>query len=145
MSKHDAMAAFFRPKVEELAGTMLRFNFSSDSHDEMAFLTNYSDKVRKHYIRVGDEKEYAFSIMITKFYSQDADDLNLQAMNFAQSFMDWIEEQAKQKKFPDFGDKCQVKKMEVLQNMPNLADIDMENSVARYMLQCRVIYFEKAR
>ena len=65
MSKHDAMAAFFRPKVEELAGTMLRFNFSSDSPDEMSFLTNYSDKVRKHYIRVGDEKEYAFSIMIT--------------------------------------------------------------------------------
>lgn len=145
MTKHDAMKAYFEPKVEELAGTLLNFNFSSDSPDSIGFLTNYSDKVRKRYIRIGAEKEYGFTIMITKFYSQDVDDLNLEAMNFAQAFMDWVDAQGKKKIFPDFGENCQIKGMESLQNMPNLAEIDMEQGVARYMLQCRVIYFEKER
>lgn len=143
MTKHDAMTAFFGPKVKELVGSMLDFNFSGNSGDRISFLTNYSDKVRKNYVRVGAEKEYGFSILITKSYSQDADSLNLEAMNFAQAFMDWLDEQGEKKHFPDFGEKCQVKKMETLQNMPNLADIDMEHGIARYMLQCRVIYFER--
>ena len=145
MTKHDAMKAYFEPKVEELAGRLLNFNVSSDSPDSIGFLTNYSDKVRKRYIRIGAEKEYGFTIMITKFYSQEVDDLNLEAMNFAQAFMDWVDTQGKKKIFPDFGDKCQIKGMESLQNMPNLAEIDMEQGVARYMLQCRVVYFEKER
>ena len=81
--------------------------------------------------------------MITKHFSDGTDDLNLGAMNFAQEFMDWIDEQDRKKSYPDFGDKCQVKKIENLQNMPNLATVDWENMLAQYMLQCRVIYFEK--
>lgn len=145
MTKHDVMMEYFEPKVTELIGDTIKFNFSPNSSDKITFVTNYSDKVRKKYIRVGAEKEYGFTILITKSYSQDDDDLNLEAMNFAQAFMDWLDEQGEQKQFPNFGDKCQVKKMETLQNMPNLAEIDMENGVARYMLQCRVIYFEKVR
>lgn len=143
MTKHDAMTAYFEPKVQELVGRMMDFNFSGESPDRVSFLTNYSDKVRKNYIRIGAEKEYGFTILITKFYSQDSDDLNLQAMNFAQAFMDWLDAQGEKKVFPDLGEKCQVKKMEVLQNMPNLSGIDMENGVAQYMIQCRVIYFER--
>ena len=66
-------------------------------------------------------------------------------MNFAQEFIDWIDERDKKKNYPDFGDKCQIKKIENLQNMPNLASVDWENMIAQYMLQCRVIYFEKER
>ena len=33
--------------------------------------------------------------------------------------------------------------MEVLQNMPNLAGINAEEAMARYMIQCRIVYFEK--
>ena len=61
MTKHDAMEAFFKPKVEELLGSMLKFNFSPESPDEVAFITNYSDKLRKKYVRVGAEKEYGFN------------------------------------------------------------------------------------
>ena len=77
------------------------------------------------------DKEYTFSILITWQYSAETDDLNLQAMNFAQEFMDWIDEQNRKKHFPDFGTNCQVKKIENLQNMPNLATVDWENMVAQ--------------
>lgn len=143
MTKHDAMTEYFQPKVAELVGDILKFNFSPESRDAVAFVTNYSDKVRKKYIRVGAEKEYGFTIIITKEYSTEADDLNLQAMNFAQAFMDWLDTQDKVKNYPVFPDNCQIKKLENLQNMPNLAGVNEEEGLARYMIQCRVIYFEK--
>lgn len=142
MTKHDAMQAYFEPKVAELVGDLLNFNFSPESPDSVAFITNYSDKVRKKYIRVGAEKDYGFTIIITKSYSTSADDLNLEAMNFAQAFMDWLDEQNKAKNYPKFPDNCQIKKIENLQNMPNLAGINAEEGLARYMIQCRLIYFE---
>lgn len=145
MTKHDAMKAYFEPKVLELAKDRLAFNFSPESVDSIAFVTDYTDWLRKKYVRVGAEKEYGFSIIIVKSYSTDIDDLNLEAMNFAQSFMDWLEEQDKKKKYPAFPENCQIKRMECLQNMPNLADVNAEANLARYMIQCRIIYFEKEK
>ncbi len=143
MTKHDAMKDFFEPKVAELAGSILNFNFSPESPDSFSFVTNYSDQVRKKYVRVGAEKEYAFSIIITKEYSTGADDLNHEAMNYAQANMDCINEQDRLKNYPEFPDSCEIRKMEVLQNMPNLAGVNAAAGLARYMIQCRLIYFEK--
>lgn len=145
MTKHEAMKAYFEPIVYRLAGTVLNFNFSPDSPEGIGFLTNYSDKVLKRYVRVGSEKAYGFSILVTKEYSTNCDDLNLQAMNFVQGIMDWLDEQAKMKCFPDFGRRCEIKKIENLQNMPNLSEINPEEGIARYVFQCRVVYFEKER
>lgn len=145
MTKHDAMKAYFEPVVTELANTVLNYNFSPDSPDGISFLTEYADKVVKRYIRIGAEKAYGFAILVTKAYSTNCDDLNLEAMNFVQGLMDWLDEQNRNKVFPDFGDKCTVKKIENLQNMPNLAEVNPEEGVARYMFQCRVVYFEKER
>lgn len=143
MTKHDAMMAYFKPKIEELSGRRLTFNISQEIPDTFSLITNYSDKVRKKYIRIGAEKEYAFTIIIVKAYSDYEDDLNLDAMNIAQNFAGWLEEQNKKKNYPKFPENCQIKKMENLQNMPNLASINTEAGLARYMLQCRIIYFEK--
>lgn len=144
MTKHDAMYSYFVPKIEELAGEFLNFNFSPESNDSISFITNYSDKLRKKYL-YGAEKEYGFTIIIVKGYSTDSDDLNLSAMNFAQKFMDWLEEQDLKKIYPEFPEGCQIRSMENIQNMPNLAGINIEEGLARYMIQCRLIYFEKGK
>lgn len=145
MTKHEAMKAYFEPMVNELANTVLNYNFSPDSSDGIGFLTEYSDRVIKRYIRVGAEKAYGFAILVTKEYSTDCDDLNLEAMNFVQGIMDWVDEQNRLKQFPDFGPGCEIKRIENLQNMPNLAETDPEEGVARYVFQCRVIYFEREK
>lgn len=142
MTKHDAMYAYFSPKIEELLENVLKFNFSAESKDTVAFTTQYSDKIRRRFVRAA-EKEYGFAIVITKSYSIEDDDLNLQAMNFAQAFMDWVDEQDKKKNYPEFPENCQIIKLETLQNMPNLAGINVKEGLARYMLQCRLIYHEK--
>lgn len=142
MSKHDAVKAYFVSKVKELAGSMLNFNFSPESPNSISLLTNYSDKVRKKYITGDALKEYGFSIIIVKEYSSESDDLNLEAMNFAQTFMEWLEEKNEKKEYPDFGENCTIEKMENLQNMPNLSGVNYEAGLARYMIQVRIIYTE---
>lgn len=144
MTKHEIMKDYVEDKVTELSGRLASYNFSDDTLNAISFLTNYSDKVVKKYVRAAD-KEYGFTIIITWHFSTETDDLNLEAMNFAQGFMDWLDEQNRNKIFPDFGEKCQVKKIENLQNMPNLAAVDWERMIAQYMIQCRVLYFEKER
>lgn len=141
MTKHEAVKAYFGPKIMELAGNVLNFNFSPESADEFALITNYSDKVVKEFITGDTRKAYGFTVIIIKNYSTFADDCNLDAMNFAQGFMDWIESQNRLKVYPDFGD-CEVEKMEVLQNMPNLAGVNKDAGLARYMIQARILYME---
>lgn len=141
MTKHDAIKAYIEPKIRELAGKMLHFNFSAGSPDQYSLVTNYSGNVLKRFVRMGALKEYGFTILITKSYSTNADDINLEAMNFAQAIVDWMEDCDKKKQYPDFDD-CEIRKVECLQNMPNLADIDMQEGVARYMVQCRVVYYQ---
>lgn len=98
MTKHEIMKAYVEEKVGELMGSLVSFNFADDSPDSISFLTDYSGKVVKRYLRAAD-KEYQFTILVTWRYSTETDDLNMQAMNFAQELMDWIEEQDRAKNY----------------------------------------------
>lgn len=142
MTKHEAMKAYFEPKVTELVGNILNFNFSPESPDSFTLLTNYSDKVIKKFVTGDARKAYGFTILIIKNYSTSGDDLNLECMNFAQEFMDWIETQNEKRIYPDFGENNEIEKIEVLQNMPNLAGVNAEEGLAKYMIQGRVLYRE---
>ena len=142
MTIHEAVKAYFEPKVEELVGDILSFNFSPESRDSFALVTNYSGKIISEYVNGDKKKAHGFAIVIVKNYSTDGDDLNLHCMNFVQSFMEWLETQDRQKRYPVFPDNCKIEKMEVLQNMPNLAGVNTESGLARYMVQCQITYKE---
>lgn len=143
MTKHDAVKTYFEPKIIEIAKKKLGFNFSSESNDSISLITNYSDKVVKEFVTGKVQKQYGFTIIIVKSYSSEEDDLNLEAMNFAQEFMDWLDAQNEKRDFPDFGEKCTVEKIENLQNMPNLAGVNAQEGLARYMIQARIVYTER--
>lgn len=143
MSKHDSMKDYLEPHVVEIFGNSLGVNFSVDTPDTVGFITTYVDKWVKRYMRNTGIKEYGFAILLSLAYSQGTDDLNLIALNLAQAFGDWIDAQNKSKNLPDFGNKCRTMKIESLQNMPNLAEINEAGTVAKYMLQCEVTYYEE--
>lgn len=142
MTKHDAVYKFFKQKIDEISEQTLGFNHSSESIDQIALTTDYSDRVIKRYFK-GAKKAYGFTITIIRPYSTDLDMLNLECMNFVQEFMDWITEQNRKKNFPDFGPDCQIQEIENLQNMPNLSGINPKEGLARYQIQCRINYFDK--
>ena len=140
MTIHEIVEAYFQPKVIELVEKNIQFNSSSESKDSISIITRYADNTIRSYVNGDEELEYGFAIIIVKEYSTDTDALNLEAINFAQAFMDWLDEQNKNKIFPDFGEKYNVTKIENLQNMPNLSGINTEEALARYMVQGRIVY-----
>lgn len=142
MSLHEAVKEYLEPEIIELAASRLDFNFSAESPDSFAIVTRYSGKLVREFITGAREKEYGFAVIIVKQYSTDTDDINLEAMDFAQGFMDWLDEQNRQKQFPDFGPDREVLEVENLQNMPNLAGVNAEEGLARYQVQGRIRYLE---
>mgnify|MGYP000849362075 FL=1 len=142
VNKHEAMTEYFKPIIEELTGEPLRFNFSSSDPEGVSLMTEYSDRKIKSYLHGGSEKAYGFAVIWVKPYSTDADDLNLDAMNFVQSFMDALEARNRAKDFPAFPATCEIHRIEVLQNMPGLAGINDQMNLARYQMHGRILYFE---
>ena len=130
--------------MTELAGSFLRFNFSPESPDSISIITNYSDRIVREFITGDVEKAYGFTIVVVTTYSTEDDDINLDAMNFAESFMDEIERRNREKDFPDFGENTEVIEITNLQNMPNLAGVNAEEGLAMYQLQGRIRYYEYA-
>lgn len=145
MTKHDAVKAYFEPKIEELTKDILHFNYSPKSADSFGLITNYAEQSVKKFINGKVRKAYGFTVDVVKGYSTSGDDLNLECMNFVQGFMDWIDAQNEAGNFPDFGGNCEVEKIELLQNMPNFAGVNAEAGLARYMVQGRILYVEKAK
>ncbi|SHI42727.1 hypothetical protein [Parasporobacterium paucivorans] len=141
MSKHEAMQTYLQDHVTTIAGRVLDFNVGRPEVESISFLTQYANKDIKRYLS-GAIREYGFAILIQKPYSVDNDDVNMLAMEMAQGFQDWIDEQNKAKNYPDFGTSCNVTRIESMQNMPNLSGIDESGTVAQYMLQCKVTYYE---
>ena len=141
MTKHTAMYEFFKDIAYKVAADTVNFNFSPESPDSIAFITDYSEKYLKHYVR-GGKKAYGFSIIVTKYYSMEDDDINLQSINFAQGLMNWVDKQNKLRNYPKFPENCRIIKMENLQNMPNLAGVNTDLHLARYMMQMRLEYEE---
>lgn len=145
MTKHEAVKEYFQIKVIELAEKNIQFNFSPENVDGISIVTRYAGQQIGKFINGDTEKEYGFAIKITKPYSTDLDEVNIEAMNFAQDFMDWLEEQNRKKIFPNFGELCEVQLIENLQNMPNIAWVDPEAGIAQYMVQGRILYREKSK
>lgn len=139
-TKHDIVKAYLEPVVIEMALDRLNFNFSPEAPDTVALLTDYSDRVVREFVNGDAELAYGFTILITKTYSAETDDLNLEAMNFAQALIDWMAEQNREHNLPDFGEGYESERIEPLQNMPNLAAVNAEEGLARYQIQGRILY-----
>ena len=145
MSKHDEVKAFFEDEVTSLVGSVFGFNYSPETADSVAIIPQYSDRNIREYINGDKQRQYSFAFVIVRVYSTEPVDLlNMEAMELGESFMEWVEEQDKNGNYPDFGENCKVEKMEILQDMPNLATVNAEEGLARYMIQGRILYREYA-
>lgn len=148
MTKHDAIIDYFAPELEALTGMIAQFNHEAIESGSVSIETIDNDRVLKKYIRAA-KREYRFKAVFVLGYSTYCDTVNVDAMNLAQSFMDWLEDQNRTKTFPTLPNKregkpdCIVTQVETLQNIPALTGIDADEKVARYEIPCRVVYYEE--
>lgn len=121
--------------------SFLYFNSSSEKAGRISVQTVYSEAWEERHIRGHGIKHYDFAVVQMLPQDEGTSDNNATQAQAVQEFMDWIDEQNKNRNFPEFAG-CKVLSIENLQNMPNLAGVNEAGTIARYMFQVRVRYYQ---
>lgn len=102
------------------------------------------EAVQRQYINRDAVKVYDFALQMIRPVSQATDKTNAENMYIQRQWGAWIEAQNEAQNFPDFGPKCSDFKLELLSNMPMLAEI-YEDGTGKYQFFARLNYKEAYR
>lgn len=120
----------------------LYFNVILNTPGNSALLTD-SDNVLQEFIDGAKEREYIFSVAMSKNYdSSGTSNVNMEALKEVENFIAWIESNDELSIFPDFGEKCDISSMEVIDQVPQ-ASIDAEKNIAYYTVSMKINYTER--
>lgn len=101
----------------------------------------YNDIGIVEYVDGTAKREYTFALVMIADWSDGFDNVNAEANRLGESWVDWVASQYPDN-VPDFGDKTSISKIEPLYNMPSLAMVYQEDSLAKYMFQAKITYTE---
>lgn len=138
MNKHTILKEWVNQFLEE---KNLSFETIEMNLGARALVPNYGDYVVKTDVLGNKYKEYTFAFVGCELIDYGTSDVNENNMNLFDEFNEWIEEQERNKNYPDFG--ATEYKLEPLQNMANIAQYDESSQLAKYMLLCKISYTEK--
>lgn len=123
----------------------LTFNSIVDLQNSTGLIPVSAESNIQSYADGSMKKEYAFAIVKMSMYDTGTGDTNILSLAEMQKFMDWIVEQNVAGNFPDFGSDCLIDSIEPLQNIPSLAGTSESNMTAKYMFQCRIVYYQEGK
>lgn len=118
--------------------SFLYFNTSLEELNHTSVNTITSDYFEQKYLR-GGIKNYDFAITFIGQYDTGTSDININQIFDLEKIMLWIDEQNKNKNFPEFED-GEVISIENLQNEPSFSGINETGNLAKYMFQIRIKY-----
>lgn len=121
----------------------LRLNATELQPGNNSVNTVYNDKEVSQFIDGTRLRQYTFAIVMVCHWSDGIDGVNIEAEEWGESWLDWVDSQFDEGNVPDFGPNAQIRSVESLQNIPSLAASYQEEQLARYMFQARVTYWEK--
>lgn len=154
MDKNLAMIKFLLdcPTIQE---NPLFFNFANEEDGNNHFITE-KDASKRTYIDGSVLKQYTFTIASYSSVAHDAvikegDDIllnqNIENMAKVQEILDWINEQAENQNYPDFGSDCRIDDMSTLTTDPDIDGIDtsVNPPIARYSVGVKLIYLDTSK
>jgi len=96
----------------------------------------------KRYINGDVVRRYDFMLQVTFQLSEVTDSVNADGLFTLGQWMEWIEEQEREKNYPDFGDGCDVLEVKNLSGGPVMSQV-FEDGKAKYQFPAAVVYLEK--
>lgn len=152
MDKNNAVIEFLKT-CPAIQSNPLFFNFAENEEGTNHFITE-TDKKKKTYIDGSVLKQYTFTIAsyVPVAYSaivgdSNFNDQNMENMAIVQEILDWIEEQADDANYPDFGSECNIEDMRTLTSDPDLDGIDksVNPPIARYSIGVQIDYIDNTK
>lgn len=126
----------------DMAG-YIKLNATTLVNGEYSINTVYNERVIRTYIDGTEDRQFGFSLVLVADWSHGFDDENQRAMDFGESWLDWVDAQYKAGNLPDFGESCEVTGIQALQNQPGLAAVYQEEQLARYTFSAQVLYRDR--
>ena len=131
------------------------FNFTEAEADNKGIITVSNDiTLNKTFIDGSVLKRYTFTIVDFKAITYQAiptlagyTSENLDNYLDVQTIVDWIEEQANNRNYPDLGEKCTVDKMYCTTDTPNMNGIDntLKPNLAKYSVTIIIEYLDESK
>lgn len=151
-SKNQAVVDFLMecPIIQE---NPLYFNFADENGlEDSNHIISESDKRLHSFIDGSCLKSYTFTVATYKPVAfnaiiKDTSDQNIETMSLAQEILDWIEQKAENREFPDFGDNYVIEEMETLTSDPDLDGIDtsVNPPMVRYSIGVKIQYVDNTK
>ena len=139
MTKHKALQEWVTPFLEN---NYLYFQ-SADAYPEIRVIVpEYGEYLIKTDICGFKYRAYNFVFMGYERLDTGTSDVNVENMDIFDKFNQWLEQQQRERNFPQFGDACSEYEILPLQNMANLTSVT-EDGLAQYMLAARIEYKEE--
>lgn len=131
------------------------FNFINAKDNNIQIITLANDRaIHRPYIDGSVLKRFTFTIIDFKSIAYNAvvkqegyADENVSEMLDVQGIIDWVDEQADNKNYPDFGEGCTVESMTALTDNPNLNGVDstIQPALAKYSISIRIEYVDTTK
>lgn len=156
MDKNKAVIDFLLqcPAIQQ---SSLYFNFTQAEDENKQFVTTSNDKnMDKTFVDGSVLKRYTFTIIDYRSVAYQAivkdpefieANENMEELLDVQSLMDWINEQADARNYPDFGLDCLVDDMRTLTENPhpNGVDTSLTPALAKYSISVQIDYIDNSK
>lgn len=130
----------------------LFFNFINAKDENKQIVTLSNDRsLNQSYVDGSVLKRYTFTLIDFKSVAYRAivkesgyTDENVEDMLDAQSIIDWVEAQADEGNYPDFGETCIIDDMRTTTTNPNLNGVDtsVTPALAKYSISIQIDYLD---
>lgn len=121
-------------------GGYLKLNAISSEAGDASLDTVYNDAKVQDYIDGRALREYTFALVMMADWSDGFDATNAEANRLNESWIDWVDSQ-----FPDNVPEWPgaiFQSIESIYNVPSLAAVYQDESLAKYMFQAKITYIE---
>lgn len=151
IDKNQAIIDFLL-QCPQIAESPLYFNFVNAKADNKEIITQGNERtLHRPYIDGSVLKRYTFTVIDFKAMTDMAIprvdgyiNENVDELWDTQGIIDWVDEQAENKSFPDFGEDCIIDRMTVLTDSPNLNGVDtrLTPALAKYSISIQIEYLD---
>lgn len=139
----------------QIANNKLFFNFINGKDNDKQIITLSNDRrTNTMYVDGSIKKRFSFTIIDFRSVTYQAvvkttgyPNENVEEMLDVQGILDWVNEQADARNFPDFGEDCLIDDMTTSTDTPNLNGVDtsINPAIAKYSISIFIDYIDTSK
>lgn len=154
VDKNQAVIDFLL-ECPAIQSSPLYFQFINAKDDNKQIVTIGNERLlHRPFIDGSIAKRYTFTVIDFKSITYNAipkglngTNENVEEMFEVQSIIDWVDEQATLRNYPDFGEDCEIDDIRALSDNPNLNGVDtsVQPALAKYSVSIQIDYTDNSK